>query len=143
MRTTSRLFGAGLLAATAALFLLAAPAALASAHGQLLHLSANANQSTNWFGYVQGTLEQGGKQFNSIGGDWTVPSVTQHSPGQEEFSSDWIGIGGGCVDAGCAVTDGTLIQASAEQEVDAARRASYSACWEVTPGAPITITNLQ
>src|SRR3954451_24618313 len=83
MRTTSRLFGAALLAASAALFLLAAPAALASAHGQLLRLAANANRSTNWFGYVQGTLEQGGKQFNSIGGDWTVPSVAQHTPGQE------------------------------------------------------------
>src|SRR5256886_16122629 len=97
MRTTSRRCGAVLIAA--ALSLLATPAALASAHGQLLHLSANANQSTNWFGYVQGTLEQGGKQFNAISGDWTVPTVTQHAPGQEEFSSDWIGIGGGCVDA--------------------------------------------
>jgi len=141
MRTTSRLSGAAVLAATAA-FLLSAPAALASAHGQLLHLSANANSSTNWFGYVQGTLEQGGKQFNSIGGDWTVPTVTQHAPGQEEFSSDWIGIGGGCVDAGCAVTDGTLIQTGTEQEVDAAGHASYSAWWEVIPGPSITIANL-
>jgi len=130
------------LAATAAAFLLAAPAALASAHGQLLHLSANASSSTNWFGYVQGSLEQGGKQFNSITGDWTVPAATQHTPGQAEFSSDWIGIGGGCVDAGCTVTDGTLIQTGTEQEVDAAGRASYSAWWELIPGPSITIANL-
>src|SRR4051794_33146942 len=70
-------------------------------HGQLLHLAkpgarANANQSSNWFGYNQGTLEQGGlKQFHSITGDWTVPAVSQHTAGQDESSSDWIGIGGG------------------------------------------------
>ena len=39
-------------------------------------LRANANSSNNWFGYNQGTLEQGGKQFNSITGDWTVPTAT-------------------------------------------------------------------
>jgi hypothetical protein len=119
------------------------PAALgASAHGQLLHLAANANQSTSWFGYVQGSLEQGGKLFTSISGDWTVPAATQHVPGQAEFSSDWIGIGGGCVDAVCTVGDTTLIQTGTEQEVDAAGHASYSAWWELVPAPSITITNM-
>src|ERR1700731_1357966 len=64
-----------------------------------------ANQSNNWSGYNQGTLEQGTKLFTSMSGDWTVPTATQHTKGEAEFSSTWIGIGGGCVDAGCTVTD--------------------------------------
>src|SRR3954469_9314113 len=143
MRLTLRRCGTALLAA--AVVLVAAPAALAAApasHGQLLHLAANANQSTNWFGYVQGSLEQGGKTFTSITGDWTVPAATQHTPGQAEFSSDWIGIGGGCVDAACTVGDSTLIQTGTEQEVDAAGRASYSAWWELIPGPSIVIANM-
>src|SRR4051794_41947190 len=71
----------------------------AAAHGDLLKLRANANQSSNWFGYNQGALEQNGKLFNSISGDWTVPTATQHTAGQAENSSDWIGIGGGGGDA--------------------------------------------
>src|SRR5262249_45729044 len=67
-----------------------ASAALKS-HGQLLRvaphgLTLNANSSSNWFGYNQGTLEQGSKLFTSITGDWTVPTVTQHSSGQAEAS---------------------------------------------------------
>jgi hypothetical protein len=62
-----------------------ASAALKS-HGQLLRLAppglrVNANSSSNWFGYNQGTLEQGSTLFNSITGDWTVPAATQHSAG--------------------------------------------------------------
>ncbi len=98
-----------------------ASAALKS-HGQLLRLAphglhVNANSSSNWFGYNQGTLEQGSKLFNSITGDWTVPTATQHASGQAEDSSDWIGIGGGCIDAGCTATDNTLIQTGTEQDV--------------------------
>jgi len=142
MRLTPRRCGTALLAA--ALLAVAAPTALAAphAHGQLLHLAANANQSTNWFGYVQGTLEQGGKTFPSITGDWTVPAATQHTPGQAEFSSDWIGIGGGCVDAACTVGDSTLIQTGTEQEVDDSGHASYSAWWEIIPAPSIAIPNM-
>ena len=86
--------------AIGALVAAAASAATTTAHGQLLQPSFNSHQSTNWFGYNQGSLEQGGKQFNAITGDWTVPAATQHTRGQDEYSSDWIGIGGGCVDAG-------------------------------------------
>jgi hypothetical protein len=116
----------------------AAPAL--SAHGQLLHIRANTNQSSNWFGYNQGTLEKGGTLFNSITGDWTVPTVSQHTNGQQEDSSDWIGIGGGCVDAGCTVGDETLIQTGTEQDVSATGQASYSAWWELVPAPSISIS---
>jgi hypothetical protein len=123
-----------------------ASAALKS-HGQLLRLAPhglklNANSSSNWFGYNQGTLEQGSKLFTSITGDWTVPTVTQHSSGQAEASSDWIGIGGGCIDAGCTATDSTLIQTGTEQDVDATGAASYSAWWELVPAPSLTISNM-
>lgn len=117
-----------------------AAGAAPSTHGQLLQLGANTNQSSNWFGYNQGTLEQGGTLFNSITGDWTVPTATLHSPAQDESSSDWIGIGGGCVDAGCTVSDNTLIQTGTEQDISAAGQASYSAWWEIIPGPSISIS---
>jgi Peptidase A4 family len=114
-------------------------AAKISAHGQLIH-PFSANQSNNWYGYNQGTLEQGGKLFNSVSGDWTVPTATQHTKGQDEYSSTWIGIGGGCVDAGCNVGDETLIQTGTEQDVDASGNPSYSAWWEVIPAPGLTIS---
>src|SRR5689334_13156326 len=121
-----------------------AQAAPLKSHGQFLHLAKNAhvntNQSNNWFGYNQGTLEQGGKLFNSISGDWTVPTATQHTAGQDESSSDWIGIGGGCVDANCTVGDNTLIQTGTEQDVSTGGAASYSAWWELIPGPSIDIS---
>jgi hypothetical protein len=123
-----------------------ASAAGFTAHGQLLHLTPgvklNANQSSNWFGYIQDTLEQGSKLFNSISGDWTVPAATQHTAGTAEASSDWIGIGGGCVDAGCTVTDSTLIQTGTEQDVDATGSPSDSAWWELVPAPSITVSNM-
>jgi hypothetical protein len=137
-------------AASAAFALAVAPAGASvkapslKSHGQLLHLaphgSVNTNQSSNWFGYNQGTLEQGSKLFNAVTGDWTVPTATQHTAGQAESSSDWIGIGGGCVDSGCTVTDNTLIQTGTEQDVDSTGKASYSAWWEVIPTPSIAIS---
>jgi hypothetical protein len=127
----------------------AASASALSAHGQLLRLAgkrgssqSNANQSSNWFGYNQGTLEQGNKLFNSITGNWTVPKATQHTKGQAEYSSDWIGIGGGCIDAGCTLTDSTLIQTGTEQDVATNGKPSYSAWWEVIPAPSLTISNM-
>jgi hypothetical protein len=137
-----------LLAALVAL--VAVPTALGgiSAHGELLQIAGhksgptNANQSINWFGYNQGSVEQGGKLFSSITGDWVVPKATSHFPGQDQYSSDWIGIGGGCVDADCFVGDTTLIQTGTEQDVDSSGQASYSAWWEVIPGPSLTITGM-
>ena len=127
--------------AVAALLATSAGAAVnVTSHGQLLHVRANTNQSSNWFGYSQGSLAKGGTLFNAITGDWTVPTVTQHTSGQAESSSDWIGIGGGCVDSGCTVGDNTLIQTGTEQDVDASGTASYSAWWELVPAPSIGIS---
>ena len=113
-----------------------------TAHGQLIH-PFNTNQSSNWSGYNQGTLEQGGgKLFHSITGYWTVPTATQHTKGQAEYSADWVGIGGGCVDAGCTVTDPTLIQTGTEQDVSASGASSYSAWYELIPAPSLTITTV-
>ncbi len=121
----------------------------ASAHfapgGQLLrvtHLGFNTNTSSNWFGYQQGTLEQGSKLFSSITGNWTVPTATQHTSGQAEDSADWIGIGGGCVDAGCSAGDNTLIQTGTEQDVAANGSTSYDAWYELVPAPELQITSM-
>jgi hypothetical protein len=118
-----------------------APVSLHS-HGQTLKLALNASHSSNWFGYNQGMLEKGNIGFNSITGDWTVPTATQHTRGQDESSSDWIGIGGGCVDSGCNVGDATLIQTGTEQDVNSSGAASYSAWYELVPAPSLTITNM-
>jgi hypothetical protein len=110
----------------------------AAGHGRIVAL--NANQSNNWSGYNQGSLEKNNTLFSSIAGTWVVPTATQHKSGEDEYSSSWIGIGGGCVDANCNVTDGSLIQAGTEQDVDSSGRASYSAWWEVIPGPSLTIS---
>jgi hypothetical protein len=132
-----------LLAALCAALVLAGSAGAGNsitAHGELLHVRANTNQSSNWFGYNLGTLERGGTLFNSITGDWTVPTVSQHTKGQDEYSSDWIGIGGGCVDAGCTAGDNTLIQTGTEQDVSTTGQPSYSAWWEVIPAPSVSIS---
>ena len=118
-----------------------------SAHGSVVHivkpkLRANANQSNNWYGYNQGTLEQGSKLFNSISGDWTVPTATQHTSGQAESSSTWIGIGGGCAESTCTVPDQTLIQTGTEQDVDKNGNPSYFAWWELIPAPGLKISNM-
>src|SRR3954470_1652700 len=149
--TLRRVIGAAsvLAAATALGASLASGASPAVAsHGALLHLvkpglGVNANKSSNWFGYNQGSQEQGGTKFHSIAGDWTVPTARQHTKGRSESSSTWIGIGGGCVDAKCNMGDSTLIQTGTEQDVSAAGKPSYSAWWEIIPGPSIDIGKLK
>ncbi|MBV9601229.1 MAG: hypothetical protein JOZ87_30830 [Chloroflexi bacterium] len=101
-------------------------------HPQIVRLAPH--RSRTWSGYNQGMLEKG-TQFHQVAATWTVPTATQHTAGEAEFSATWVGIGGGCIDADCTVTDGTLIQAGTEQNVTAAGRASYSAWWELIPAA--------
>jgi hypothetical protein len=131
------------LAALAALLL--APAGPSVAHAVTRShrpiVALNASQSNNWSGYNQGTIEKGGTTFHSIAGDWVVPTATQHKAGEAEYSSTWIGIGGGCVDADCLVTDNTLIQAGTESDVDASGAATYEAWWELIPAPGVTITD--
>jgi hypothetical protein len=104
-------------------------------------VSVSTNKSNNWSGYNQGTLEQGGTRFSSIDGTWTVPTASQHKANEAEFSATWVGIGGGCVDANCTVTDATLIQAGTSQDVDASGAAHYSAWWEIIPAPSTPIAN--
>jgi hypothetical protein len=140
----------GLVASLAVAVSLVGPAAASAhtsrSHGQVLHLlgggtsalsALNASKSTNWFGYNRGALEPGGALFHAITGSWVVPRVSQHAKHQAEYSSDWIGIGGGCDNSSCSVTDSSLIQTGTEQDVGQGGRASYSAWWEVIP-APST-----
>jgi hypothetical protein len=103
-------------------------------------ISVGANQSNNWSGYNQGALEQGGKTFHSIAGTWTVPTATARNAGEGEYSATWIGIGGGCIDATCTATDGTLIQDGTSQDVDANGRATYSAWWEIIPAPSVSLS---
>ena len=103
-------------------------------------LTVGANRSNNWSGYNQGLLEQGNKQFHSVTGDWTVPTATAHKAGENEYSSTWIGIGGGCIDAGCLATDASLIQAGTEQDVDSSGAAHYSAWWEAIPAPSVAVS---
>ena len=140
-------FSGSVVVALASLALTAGAASAAiTAHGQVLKLAPgtrlNTNQSSNWFGYNQGALEQGGKLFNSITGDWTVPNPSLHTAGQDEASSDWIGIGGGCPDASCTTSDSTLIQTGTEQDVAANGTKSISAWYELVPAPSIQITNM-
>jgi hypothetical protein len=105
-------------------------------------VSIGANKSNNWSGYNQGTLEQGGKMFHQVSADWVVPRASAHRRGEAEFSSTWVGIGGGCVDANCALTDPTLIQTGTEQDVDASGHPAYSAWWEIIPIPSVTISTV-
>jgi len=100
-----------------------------------------ANQSFNWAGYVQGALEKN-KTFHSIVATWIVPTATPHRPGEAEYSSSWIGIGGGCVDAACSIGDGTLIQAGIGHDISATGAVDYYAWWETIP-APLVRTTLR
>jgi hypothetical protein len=69
------------------------------------------------------------------------PTASPHRVGEAEYSSSWIGIGGGCLDTARTLTDVTLIQAGIGHDVDAAGNADYYAWWETIP-APLIRTTL-
>ena len=102
----------------------------------------NANQSSNWGGYNQGAIEKG-ELFSSITGDWNVPTATAHTRGEDEYSSSWIGIGGGCPESTCTLPSATLIQTGTEQDVSGSNgQASYSAWWELIPAPSVPIDTM-
>lgn len=94
---------------------------------------AAGGKSTNWFGYQQNVGDTGGRPFRAVSGDWTVPTVRRHKPGQIEASSDWVGIGGGCVNNRCTTTDTSLIQTGTEQDISATGTPAYYAWFELVP----------
>jgi hypothetical protein len=126
---------------------LSVPAAAATGGGALtsggiVHIvhgiggSINTNQSSNWSGYNIGAdypQVPTGTLFTSVSGEWTVPTATEHGSHTAEDSATWVGIGGGCVEDSCTVTDNTLIQAGTEQDVSSNGKASYDAWWEIIP----------
>jgi hypothetical protein len=97
------------------------------------------SQSSNWSGYNQGILDTD-TPVSSISGQWVVPTATAHTAGQAEDSATWVGIGGGCLESSCTLTDETLIQAGTEQSVAANGTASYDAWWEIIPVPEIEST---
>ncbi|TMC34627.1 MAG: hypothetical protein E6J24_05620 [Chloroflexi bacterium] len=119
----------------AALLLVTPPTSASSAR---TIVAVGANESLNWAGYTQGTLEKG-ITFHSISGEWIVPKAKQHKKGEPEYSSSWIGIGGSCLDAACTLFDPTLIQAGIEHDVDANGTPSFYAWWEAIPAPLIRV----
>jgi hypothetical protein len=118
------------------------PAAGVSAGGGVVRIvhhgdgTFNVNQSSNWSGYNIGAdypQVPTGTLFTSVSGEWKVPTATEHGSDTAEDSATWVGIGGGCVDDDCDVTDNTLIQAGTEQDVSSTGQASYGAWWEIIP----------
>jgi hypothetical protein len=128
----------GALGVATSLCLAAAPAPQALLYHRPI-VAVNANQSNNWSGYNQGYLEKG-VQFHQVSGTWAVPTASPHKRGENEYSATWVGIGGGCVNANCSVTDSTLIQAGTEQDVDSSGNASYSAWYELIPAPSLTVS---
>jgi hypothetical protein len=107
-----------------------------------LVLPLGAGESQNWSGYNQGSQARGGVLSHDIAGDWTVPQPTQHRLGEAEYSADWIGIGGGCVNASCSITDNTLIQTGSEQDIASTGARTYHAWWEIIPEPETIITTI-
>ncbi len=97
------------------------------------------SQSSNWSGYNKGVLDTD-TLTSSISAQWVVPTATQHTAGEAEDSATWIGIGGGCLQSSCSVTDDTLIQAGTEQDVSSSGQASYDAWYEIIPVPEIAST---
>ncbi|HKY49617.1 MAG TPA: G1 family glutamic endopeptidase [Candidatus Limnocylindria bacterium] len=128
------------LAVLALLFVPSEPTSASDARIARPIVVVSANQSFNWAGYVQGRLAKG-TTFHSVSAEWIVPKVRQRNRGVAEHSSSWIGIGGGCLNSDCTLTDSTLIQAGIEHDVDVDGNAHYYAWWETIP-APLIRTEL-
>lgn len=98
-------------------------------------------QSENWSGYVVSEF-QTGISYNSVQATWVVPTATYASAGAgqpTEYSSLWIGIGGGCSNTRCTTSDSSLIQMGTEQDADADGSTDYYVWYEMLPNDGFTI----
>ena len=86
--------------------------------------------STNWSGYAQSTSKNG--TFTAAKDFWTVPTVNTSKSGNQ-YSSDWIGIGG--------FNDATLVQDGTEAD-NIGGTAHYDAWTEIIPASEVVITGL-
>ncbi len=82
--------------------------------------------SSNWSGYAIT-----GSGFNSITGNWVVPTV--QATRQATYSSSWIGIDG--------FNNSSLIQTGTEQDYYGGS-AHYQAWWEILPAAETVISGM-
>ncbi len=104
-------------AATAALGLACAPAAL-----------ADSSTSANWAGYA---IHGRGDTFKEVIGTWTQPEG-DCTPGEQTYSSDWVGIGG------YSTSSDALEQIGTEFDCTASGHARSSAWYELVPAASVT-----
>jgi hypothetical protein len=86
--------------------------------------------SSNWSGYAQSTTKNG--TFTAAKDFWTVPTVNTSKSGNQ-YSSDWIGIGG--------FSEGTLVQDGTEAD-HVGGKAHYDAWTEILPASEVVITGL-
>lgn len=82
--------------------------------------------SSNWSGYAIT-----GGSYNSITGEWVVPSIQASS--KPTYSSSWIGIDG--------FNNSSLIQTGTEQDYYSGS-AHYDAWWEILPASETVIPNM-
>jgi Peptidase A4 family len=102
------------LLATAALALIAAPAAM-----------ADTNQSSNWAGYA---IHRPGVKFTKVIGSWKQPKATC-APGANSYSASWVGLGG------YSDISNALEQVGTEADCSASGTPQYSAWYELVPAA--------
>ena len=86
--------------------------------------------STNWSGYAQSTSTSG--EFTAVQDTWTVPTVNTSLSGNQ-YSSDWVGIGGYSTD--------DLVQAGTEAD-NIGGTAKYDAWTEILPASEVVLTGL-
>jgi hypothetical protein len=99
--------------------------------------------TSNWSGYAVANF-QTSRKYTSAQSTWVVPAVTYggtDAGASSEYSSNWVGIGGFCMNALCTHGDRTLIQLGTEQDVSPppSNTTNYSAWYELIPQAPVTI----
>ena len=108
----------------------AAPAQAVLTHHprvQAAHRSGNLGwSSSNWSGYAIT-----GGPFNSVSGQWVVPTVTATK--KATYSSTWVGIDG--------FNNGSLIQTGTEQDFFS-HSGHYAAWWEILPAAETVIPSI-
>lgn len=88
---------------------------------------ADTTQSTNWAGYAVH-----GATFRSVEGSWVQPSVSC-IPGQQTYSSYWVGLGG------YSQTAQALEQIGTEVDCTASGQPSSSAWYELVPAPSIPL----
>jgi hypothetical protein len=94
--------------------------------------------STNWSGYVVANYQTGVK-YTSASMTWIVPTVgygaSTDTTSSNQYSANWVGIGGFCANLLCTRGDHTLIQLGTEQDVSPSGATNYYAWYEILPQA--------